>query len=38
MGAAGLWWGLTIGLSFSAMAMTLRFLRVSKGPVVRLEG
>jgi MATE family multidrug resistance protein len=30
LGAVGLWWGLSAGLTYVALAMTLRFLRVSQ--------
>ena len=34
-GAPGLWWALTAGLSTVAVALTVRFLRVSTRPVAR---
>ena len=36
MGATGLWWGLSLGLTLVAFALTLRFRRVSSRPIVRL--
>ena len=35
IGAVGLWWGLSAGLTAVAIAMTLRFLRVSGRPIAR---
>ncbi len=35
LGAVGLWWGLSAGLTAVAIAMTLRFLRVSSRPIAR---
>ncbi len=34
-GAPGLWWALTAGLSTVAVALTLRFLRISRGVIAR---
>ena len=34
-GAVGLWWGLSAGLTAVAIAMTLRFLRVSSRTIAR---
>ena len=35
MGAPGLWWGLSAGLTFVAVSFTLRFHRISKKPILR---
>lgn len=35
LGAVGLWWGLSAGLTAVALAMTLRFLRVSSRAIAR---
>jgi len=35
VGAPGLWWGLSAGLTFVAVALTLRFHKVSSKPIVR---
>ena len=37
MGAEGLWWGLTIGLVFSAITLSWRFVQRSARPVATLE-
>lgn len=36
MGAVGLWWGLSAGLTVVAVGLTIRFLRVSARPVERV--
>lgn len=36
LGAVGLWWGLSAGLTAVAVAMTVRFLRVSARPIARV--
>lgn len=33
-GASGLWWGLSVGLTAVAIGLSLRFARVTRGPVV----
>nr|MDQ3035188.1 MATE family efflux transporter [Myxococcota bacterium] len=35
LGAVGLWWGLSAGLTYVAIAMTLRFLRISRRAIAR---
>jgi MATE family multidrug resistance protein len=35
LGAVGLWWGLSAGLTAVAIAMTLRFVRISSRPIAR---
>ena len=35
MGAVGLWWGLSAGLTAVAVAMTARFFRVASRPIAR---
>lgn len=37
-GAAGLWWGLTTGLTVSAVSLTVRFVRKARRGYVALEG
>jgi MATE family multidrug resistance protein len=37
-GAAGLWWGLTTGLTVSAVSLTIRFVRKARQGYVALEG
>jgi MATE family multidrug resistance protein len=37
LGAPGLWWGLTVGLTFAAICMSIRFWQVSGTPVAPLE-
>ncbi len=37
LGGVGLWWGLCIGLSVVAIALTLRFARVTRGSIAALE-
>jgi len=37
MGAAGYWWGLTVGLALVAVAVSFRFWVVSNRPISRLE-
>lgn len=37
-GAPGLWWGLTTGLTVSALSLTLRFVRKARRGYVALEG
>lgn len=36
LGAIGLWWGLSAGLTYVAVAMTLRFFHVSRGAISRV--
>ncbi|HEX2572626.1 MAG TPA: MATE family efflux transporter [Polyangia bacterium] len=36
MGAPGLWWGLSAGLTVVAIALTARFLHISARPIVRV--
>jgi MATE family multidrug resistance protein len=36
MGAPGLWWGLSAGLTVVAIALTARFLHISSRPIVRV--
>ncbi|MFO0680899.1 MAG: MATE family efflux transporter [Sandaracinus sp.] len=36
LGAVGLWWGLSAGLTAVAVAMTVRFVRVSGRPIARV--
>jgi multidrug resistance protein, MATE family len=35
MGAPGLWWGLSAGLTVVAVALTVQFQRLSRGPLAR---
>lgn len=35
LGAVGLWWGLSAGLTYVAIAMTLRFVRISRRAIAR---
>lgn len=35
LGAIGLWWGLSAGLTYVAIAMTLRFVRLSRRAIAR---
>jgi multidrug resistance protein, MATE family len=36
LGASGLWWGLSAGLTAVAIALTLRFVRLSSRPIQRV--
>ena len=36
LGARGLWWGLSVGLGFVALGLTLRFVRLTARPVARV--
>jgi MATE family multidrug resistance protein len=36
LGARGLWWGLSVGLTVVAVGLTLRFLRLSAGAIARV--
>jgi len=36
LGAAGLWWGLTAGLTVAAVVLAEKFLRLSRKPIARL--
>ena len=36
IGATGLWWGLSAGLTCVAIGLTVRFLRLSKRPIARV--
>lgn len=36
MGAPGLWWGLSAGLTAVAIALTIRFLHISSRPIMRV--
>jgi len=38
LGAAGMWWGLIIGLSVAALLLTLRFVNLLKRPVTDFNG
>ncbi len=37
LGPTGLWWGLTIGLAAASVALTARFVQVSRRPIAALE-
>jgi MATE family multidrug resistance protein len=36
LGASGLWWGLSVGLTVVALGLTLRFLRLSARSIARV--
>ena len=38
LGAAGMWWGLIIGLSVAALLLALRFLHLLKSPLTDFRG
>lgn len=37
LGAIGLWWGLSAGLTAVGIAMTIRFLRIASRPMLRVD-